>query len=79
MARILMLLGALRIEEQGGHSCLRLGGLELYAAATALDLPVGTVRSRLSRAHEHIRERLRWRHRQPASGCSRFSTPEGES
>lgn len=79
MARILMLLGALRIEEQEVIAVCDWAGLSYTQAATALDLPVGTVRSRLSRAHEHIRERLGGGIDSPHPAAPVSQTPEGES
>jgi RNA polymerase sigma factor (sigma-70 family) len=58
MAQILSVLGALRAEEQEVVSLCDWAGLTYAAAAAALDVPLGTVRSRLSRAHEHLRARL---------------------
>ena len=58
LAQILTALGALRTEEQEVVALCDWAGLSYMEAATALDVPVGTVRSRLSRAHEHLRARL---------------------
>lgn len=58
MARILSTLGALRSEEREVVALCDWAGLSYIEAAAALDVPVGTVRSRLSRAHGHIRARL---------------------
>ena len=58
MAHMLRLLSALRSEEQEVIALCDWAGLSYAQAATALDVPVGTVRSRLSRAHDHLRRRL---------------------
>ena len=58
MAGILSALRSLRTEEQEVVALCDWAGLSHTEAAAALDVPAGTVRSRLSRAHEHIRARL---------------------
>lgn len=58
MAQILSILRALRTEEQEVVALCDWAGLSCTQAAAALDVPAGTVRSRLSRAHEHLRARL---------------------
>jgi RNA polymerase sigma-70 factor (ECF subfamily) len=47
--------GTLRRSEQDVVALCDLGGLSYVQAADALDIPVGTVRSRLSRAREKLR------------------------
>ena len=58
MANMLRLLTALRTEEQEVIALCDWAGLSYAQTATALDVPLGTVRSRLSRAHERLRRRL---------------------
>lgn len=58
MSEVLDVLGALRIEEQEVVALCDWAGLSYAEVAAVLDLPAGTVRSRLFRAHEHLRDRL---------------------
>lgn len=55
MALILDKLNSLRIEEREIIALCDWANLSYAEAATALAVPLGTVRSRLSRAHEHLR------------------------
>ena len=55
MSMILAKLSALRIEDQEILALCDWSNLNYAEAAAALDIPVGTVRSRLSRAREHLR------------------------
>jgi RNA polymerase sigma factor (sigma-70 family) len=55
MAVLLQQIRELRIEEQEVISLCDWSGLTYEEAASALNIPVGTVRSRLSRAHQHLR------------------------
>lgn len=56
MSEILIALGRLRIEEQEAIALCDWAGMSYAAAAVALGVPVGTVRSRLSRARRRLRE-----------------------
>jgi DNA-directed RNA polymerase specialized sigma24 family protein len=56
MASILEKLKSLRIEEREIIALCDWANLSYAEAATALAIPIGTVRSRLSRAHEHLRD-----------------------
>ena len=58
MSKILSKLSSLRIEEREVISLCDWAGLTYAEVAHALDIPVGTVRSRLSRARAHLRERF---------------------
>jgi RNA polymerase sigma factor (sigma-70 family) len=58
MAQILELLSDLRPEEQEVVTLCDWAGLSYVEAAEALKVPTGTVRSRLSRAHQHLREAI---------------------
>ncbi len=58
MAEVLSALSGLRIEEQEIVALCDWAGLSYAEAATALSVPIGTVRSRLSRAHGHLRVTL---------------------
>lgn len=55
MAKILAALNKLRIEEREIIALCDWSALSYAEAASALAIPIGTVRSRLSRAHEHVR------------------------
>jgi RNA polymerase sigma-70 factor (ECF subfamily) len=55
MAEILSALADLRIEDQEVIALCSWAGLSYAEAATALGVPIGTVRSRLSRAHGRLR------------------------
>jgi RNA polymerase sigma-70 factor (ECF subfamily) len=56
MRNILALVGRLRREERDVFALCAWSGLSYEEAAVALAVPVGTVRSRLSRARAHLRE-----------------------
>lgn len=56
MTAILAKINALRIEEREVVALVDWAELTYAEAATSLSIPEGTVRSRLSRAHEHLRE-----------------------
>ncbi len=56
MQAVLALIGRLREEEQDVFWLCGWSELSYEEAATALDVPVGTVRSRLSRARARLRE-----------------------
>jgi len=58
MSRILSALSLLRPEEQEVVALCDWSGLSYQAAAAAIGKPVGTVKSRLSRAHGHLRDTL---------------------
>jgi RNA polymerase sigma-70 factor (ECF subfamily) len=58
MAEILSVLADLRIEDQEVIALCNWAGLSYAEAATALGVPIGTVRSRLSRAHGRLRATL---------------------
>ena len=55
MAAVLAVLSALRTEEQEVVALCDWAGLSYAQAGAALRIPTGTIRSRLSRAHEHLR------------------------
>jgi RNA polymerase sigma-70 factor (ECF subfamily) len=55
MRRLLDALGDLRVEDQEVVSLCDWAGLSQEEAASALGVPVGTVKSRLSRARERLR------------------------
>jgi RNA polymerase sigma factor (sigma-70 family) len=55
MQSILNTLSLLRVEERDIISLCGFSNLSYAEVATALDIPIGTVRSRLSRAREHLR------------------------
>ena len=79
MGHVLSLLEALRAEEQEVVALCDWAGLSYTQAATALDVPVGTVRSRLSRAHEHLRARLGETAENPHPVAPVLQHPEGET
>lgn len=79
MGHVLSLLEALRVEEQEVIALCDWAGLSYTQAATALDVPVGTVRSRLSRAHEHLRARLGETAESPHPVAPVLQHPEGET
>jgi RNA polymerase sigma factor (sigma-70 family) len=56
MSDILALVDQLRLEERDVFALCAWSGLSYQEAALALAVPVGTVRSRLSRARAHLRE-----------------------
>jgi RNA polymerase sigma factor (sigma-70 family) len=56
MRRVLAVLERLAPQEQDVLAVCAWGGLSYDEAAVALGVPVGTVRSRLSRARSHLRE-----------------------
>jgi RNA polymerase sigma-70 factor (ECF subfamily) len=58
MHQVLAALRGLRRAEQDVLAMCDWSGLTYEEAAAALGIPVGTVRSRLSRARQHVRERL---------------------
>jgi RNA polymerase sigma-70 factor (ECF subfamily) len=58
MLRVLDEMKHLRIEEQEVVALCDWAGLTYAEAAVSLDVAIGTIRSRLSRAHEHLRENL---------------------
>ena len=55
MSMILAKLSALRIEDREILALCDWSHLSYAEAAAALDIPIGTVRSRVSRAREHLR------------------------
>jgi len=58
MAEVLSALSALRIEDQEIIALCDWAGLSYAETAAVLGVPIGTVRSRLSRAHGRIRSSL---------------------
>lgn len=58
MAEVLSVLSELRIEDQEVIALCDWAGLSYAETATALGVPIGTVRSRLSRAHGRLRTAL---------------------
>ncbi|MHB8380651.1 MAG: RNA polymerase sigma factor [Acidimicrobiales bacterium] len=58
MAEVLFALSGLRIEDQEIIALCDWAGLSYAETATALGVPIGTARSRLSRAHGRIRASL---------------------
>jgi RNA polymerase sigma factor (sigma-70 family) len=56
MGTILERINELRLEEREIIALCDWAQLSYAEAATALGIPIGTVRSRLSRAHEHLRQ-----------------------
>jgi RNA polymerase sigma factor (sigma-70 family) len=79
MAQILERLGVLRRQEQEVIALCDWAELSYSQAAAALDVPVGTVRSRLSRAHEHLRARLGEAAENPHPVAPVLQHPEGET
>jgi RNA polymerase sigma-70 factor (ECF subfamily) len=55
---VLALIETLPTKEQEVVALCDWSGLTYEQTATALEVPVGTVKSRLSRAHAHLREIL---------------------
>jgi RNA polymerase sigma factor (sigma-70 family) len=58
MSRVLAAMSILRLEEQEVVALCDWSGLTYEATAAAIGKPVGTVKSRLSRAHDHLRTAL---------------------
>ena len=58
MAEVQAVVGQLPEHERDALAVCAWAGLNYAEAAIALDVPVGTIRSRLSRARTHIRELL---------------------
>lgn len=58
MEVVLTRMKDLRIEEQEAIAMCDWAGLSYKEAADALGVPIGTVSSRIARAHEHLRGRL---------------------
>jgi RNA polymerase sigma-70 factor (ECF subfamily) len=58
MAEVLSALSGLRIEDQEIIALCDWAGLTYAETATVLGVPIGTVASRLSRAHDRIRTSL---------------------
>jgi len=56
MATILLTINKLRLEEREIIALCDWAQLSYAEAATAMGIPIGTVRSRLSRAHEQLRQ-----------------------
>lgn len=58
MEVVLSRMKDLRIEEQEAIAMCDWAGLSYREAADVLDVPIGTISSRIARAHEHLRNRL---------------------
>ncbi len=58
MAAVLAAMSELRAEDQEVVALCDWAGFSYAESATALNIPIGTVRSRLSRAHDRLRKRL---------------------
>jgi RNA polymerase sigma-70 factor (ECF subfamily) len=58
MESVLSEMKYLRVEEQEAIAMCDWAGLTYREAADALGIPTGTISSRITRAHEHLRERL---------------------
>jgi RNA polymerase sigma factor (sigma-70 family) len=59
MEVVLTRMKDLRIEEQEAIAMCDWAGLSYKEASDALGVPIGTISSRIARAHEHLRGRLR--------------------
>ncbi|MGO8826214.1 MAG: RNA polymerase sigma factor [Acidimicrobiales bacterium] len=73
MRRLLGLLSHLSTEDQEVIALCDWSGLTNEEAATALDIPIGTVKSRLSRAHTRLRNIVETE----GSGKGQYSTDQG--
>lgn len=60
MAEVRAVVEQLPEQERDVLALCAWAGLDYEGAAIALDVPVGTIRSRLSRARTHLRELLTW-------------------
>jgi RNA polymerase sigma factor (sigma-70 family) len=76
MSRVLAAISKLRREEQEVVALCDWAGLTHEATAAAIGKPIGTVKSRLSRAHTHLRSVLG--NEAPGLPISRLAAQEGK-